>query len=577
MNDIVRNGANGIAGSTRAHEAITTITTIPTSTPPAATPTTAVSSKEMHANISENIYDTIVRIVVHEAVFDFELPFKIRGNRTASGTGFFIDKQGHILTCSHVVQNASHVYIEIPTEGKRQYTARVLGICPFFDLAVVKIEGYANRQHCDLDTFTDGNIKSGDETYALGFPLGQDNLKVTKGIISGQQHNMYQVDTPINPGNSGGPLIKNNLVIGVNGAGIMSANNVGYAVPISRYFLIQDLLYMNHRLIHYPEIFGFEFQRTNQDFIDFLEYSCSSPTDVSDSGSKDSRDSKDSKDSPQRNKSVKKSLTMKSLKKKKNSGRSSSAATRSRGGSGQTCAGGVYVKRTYKKSPIDGLRLKEGDIVCAINGVALDHYGEFSNRWMNQKMSMSNMLCSLPLNEKVSVSFWCHAQKKTFTKSFVLKEYKMPIRRVYPEFEKEAVAYEVVGGMVVMQLSQNHLTLSPWVRDSKYQKIENRHEPKVILTTILMGSSLAISKTISGGDIIAEVNDRKVKSLAEFREALAKTLTRHGRQYIKIKTEKKNIAILSVETIQKEEPHLQGIYKYTPSALLNRLKSTTQS
>ena len=201
------------------------------------------SQNEIHANISDDIYNTIVRIVVHEAEFDFELPFKIKGNRAASGTGFFIDDKGHILTCSHVVQQASHVYVEIPKEGKNQYKAHVLGICPHFDLAMIQIEGYHNTQYCKLLGASDLSIKPGDDTYALGFPMGQDNLKVTKGIISGQQHNMYQIDTPINPGNSGGPLIKNNFVIGVNGAGILLANNIGYAVPISRFFAVKDLLY----------------------------------------------------------------------------------------------------------------------------------------------------------------------------------------------------------------------------------------------------------------------------------------------------------------------------------------------
>ena len=320
-----------------------------------------LSSSEIHANVSDTIYNTIVRIVVHEAEFDFELPFKIKGNRSSSGTGFFIDKEGHILTCSHVVQSASHVYVEIPNEGKKQFKAHVLGICPFFDLAMIKIEDYTNKDYCQLYNKNHRDIKSGDETYALGFPLGQDNLKVTKGIISGQQHNMYQIDTPINPGNSGGPLIKNNLVIGVNGAGIMFANNIGYAVPISRFFLIQDLIYTKKRLIHYPEIFGFEYQRTTQEFIDYLNYTCDAP-----------------------NKTENTSTRKRSVSKKKSMKQNTKTT--------HTCkCGGIFVKQTFKHSPISGIKMQQGDIVCGINGSSIDHYGEFNERWMNQKMDMSNM------------------------------------------------------------------------------------------------------------------------------------------------------------------------------------------
>ena len=520
-----------------------------TDEPPLQPRTIQPSLHEINTNITDDIYNTIVRIIVHEAEFDYDLPFKIKGNRTASGTGFFIDLDGHILTCSHVVQSASHVYIEIPKEGKNQYKAHVLGICPQFDLAVIKIEDYKNQQSCTLHEAKDLPIKSGDDTYALGFPLGQDNLKVTKGIISGQQHNMYQIDTPINPGNSGGPLVKNNLVIGVNGAGILLANNIGYAVPISRYFAVKDLLYESKRLIHYPEIFGFEFQRTNQDFIDFFGYSCNVTLETP-AEAKGAQGSKRKSSSP--------SQPRKSRR-------------RYRGGQPVAQCGGVYVKRTFKKSPIDGIHMKRGDIVCAVNGVKVDHYGEFSQRWMNQKMSMSNMLFSLPLNQKVGIRFWSDKTRSLEDKNFVLREYKMPIRMVYPEFEKEAVEYEVIGGMVVMPLTLNHL--KGWLRGglNKYRKVENRHEPKLVLTSILMGSSLAISRTIGEKEVLDEINDIKVRTLKDFSKALCKPITKNGKQYIKIVTEDKNITILSVTSLIREEEHLQSVYKYTASPLLNKL------
>ena len=513
------------------------------------------SMKEIHANVSDTIYNTIVRIVVHEAEFDFDLPFKIKGNKSASGTGFFIDDKGHILTCSHVVQRASHVYIEIPKEGKKQYKAHVLGICPHFDLALVKIEDYTNSQHCNLHEGNDLSIKPGDETYALGFPLGQDNLKVTKGIISGQQHNMYQIDTPINPGNSGGPLIKDNLVIGVNGAGVILANNIGYAVPISRYFSVKELLYMPKRLIHYPEIFGFEFQRTNKDFVDFLGYTCNYDEDNKPKSRKSSTSSTHKRRSSR-------------LTSARESKRDSKRTTKQMG-QPTMCGGGVYVKRTFKKSPVDGVHMRRGDIVCAMNGVSVDHFGEFSKRWMNQKMSMSNMLCSLPLNKKVEVKFWSEKTKTVHSKSFFLREYKMPIRRVFPEFEK--IDYEVIGGMVVMPLTLNHCVFARGpIR--KYLKIENRHEPKLIVASVLMGSSLAMSKTIAAKEILEEVNGEKVRTLDEFRKAITKTITKpNKKKYIQIITEDHNMSILSVDTLHKEESHLQSVYKYTPSALLKKL------
>ena len=260
-------------------------------------------------------------------------------------------------------------------------------------------------------------------------------------------------------------------------------------LPISRFFAVKDLLYEPKRLIHYPEIFGFEFQRTNQDFIDFFGYTCDA--------------------------------TQHARKSQRNSQRKSRHNARNPRTGGQPVqqCGGVYVKRTFKKSPIDGIHMKRGDIVCAVNGVKVDHFGEFSQRWMNQKMSMSNMLCSLPLNHKVEVKFWSSKTKSVQQKHFVLREYKMPVRRVFPEFEKDAVDFEVIGGMVVMQLTLNHI--KAWGRGglSKYRKIEHRHEPRVILSSILMGSTLANSKTIDEKEIVDEVNDCKVRTLDDFRKS----------------------------------------------------------
>ena len=528
----------------------------PTKTEAATSPTPIITHSELAKHVPDDIYHTIVRIVVHATEFDFELPFKIKGNQLSSGTGFFIDKQGHILTCSHVVQDASHVYIEIPNEGKKQYKAQVLGICPFFDIAIIRILDYQNTHCCTLDeaighSVGDATVKSGDETYALGFPLGQDNLKVTKGIVSGQQQRMYQIDTPINPGNSGGPLLKNGKVIGINGAGVLLANNIGYAVPIARYFLVKDLMYEPKRLVHYPELFGFEYQRTCQEFIDFFGYKCGASEKEA---AAPARGSKRASKPAKGRRSLRRSSVVKT-------------ATKSAGG----CkTGGIYVKRTFRKSPIAATRMQEGDFVCALNGVSVDHYGEFDQRWMNQKMDMPNMLSTLPLGKKVTVDFWSKKKKQRVQKRFVMKEYAMPIRQVYPQFE--TVDYEVLGGVVVMPLTLNHLE-GLFVQGSftKYKNIERRHEPKLLVSAVLMGSYLAQQRTLVPNEVLKEVNDCKVATMADLRQALAKPLRKGKRHYLKLFTEDRNTAILPLETLHKEEPHLQEVYKYAPSKVLGRL------
>ena len=224
-------------------------------------------------------YKSIVRIVAHDVGFDWLMPFQKMAPRESSGSGFFIDREGHILTCAHVVDNASHLFVEIPSEGDRKYEADILGLCPFFDLAVIKIKGYKNKSYCKLDSGK-RTIEPGMETYALGYPLGMPHLKVSKGIISGQQYNFYQTDTAINPGNSGGPLLYKGRVIGVNAAGMPAweADGIGYAVPIQRYYNIEKLLYDTKKpckMISYPQYFGFEdYQPTSADFQKYIGNKC---------------------------------------------------------------------------------------------------------------------------------------------------------------------------------------------------------------------------------------------------------------------------------------------------------------
>lgn len=469
-----------------------------------------VSLSEANKNISLDYYNTIVRIVAHGPEFDFELPFKILGNSGGSGTGFFIDNEGHILTCAHVVSDASNVYIEIPNEGKKQYNAEILGVCPYFDLAVVKIKDYKNKHYCPLDMQSD-NVRSGDETFALGFPLGQDNLKVTKGIVSGQQMNMYQIDTPINPGNSGGPLIKNNKVIGVNGAGALFAQNIGYAVPITRYFMIKNKLHLPKKtLIQYPEVLGIEYQRTSEEFMDFFQHHCKK--------------------------------------------------------------GGIYIKKVFRGSPISRTGIKEGDILSSLNGQAIDFYGDFESRWMNQKMTLQNMMATLPLNGKITIEFWQAKTKKMIKKHFLLTDYKLPIRTLYHIFDD--IPFEVVGGLVVMPLTLNHLSWRARRKIRKYKSMENRDKPKLVISSILLGSYVYNLKVLKSLEVIKEVNDIKTTTIDEFRKNIVKCIKINGVNYIKILTEEHDLVVIPIKTIVEEEKRLQDVYKYKESSLVPILKKS---
>ena len=159
---------------------------------------------------------------------------------TNLGSGVIVSSEGYILTNEHVVDGADEIEVALP-DGRRT-NAKVIGVDPETDLAVLKIA------MTNLPTITLGRIDQahvGDVVLAIGNPFGVGQT-VTMGIISalGRNHlgintfeNFIQTDAPINPGNSGGALVDvNGNLLGINTA-IYSRSGgslgIGFAIPVS--------------------------------------------------------------------------------------------------------------------------------------------------------------------------------------------------------------------------------------------------------------------------------------------------------------------------------------------------------
>lgn len=159
-------------------------------------------------------------------------------NRENLGSGFIVDKQGHIATNAHVIEKASKISV-VTSEGK-VYKAEVVGQDGKTDIALIKIEPEES-----LTAVVFGNsdeAKVGDWVLAIGNPFGLGS-SVTAGIISAKSRdisdspydNYFQTDASINQGNSGGPMFNiNGEVIGINTAIFSNSGNsvgVGFALP----------------------------------------------------------------------------------------------------------------------------------------------------------------------------------------------------------------------------------------------------------------------------------------------------------------------------------------------------------
>jgi putative serine protease PepD len=163
----------------------------------------------------------------------------------ALGSGFVLDKAGHIVTNYHVVEGADDIKVSFSNQDT--VTAKVVGTDPSTDLAVLRV----NENASALTPLTLGDsdgMEVGDEVVAIGNPFGLDRT-ATAGIVSALQRGItapngytidhaIQTDAPINHGNSGGPLLNTRgQVVGVNsqietGGSSLSGNvGIGFAIP----------------------------------------------------------------------------------------------------------------------------------------------------------------------------------------------------------------------------------------------------------------------------------------------------------------------------------------------------------
>ncbi len=186
--------------------------------------------------------DAVTRVSVPANPF---FPTPSSETQTAVGSGFVIDKAGHIVTNEHVVAGASSVQVSFSDNEKIK--ARIVGEDAATDIAVLQVSAPA-RALKPLPLGDSDAVRVGDEVIAIGNPLGYDR-SVTSGIVSAvgreiQSPNaspighVIQTDAALNHGNSGGPLLNaDGQVVGVNAQIAPSAGNanigIGFAIPIN--------------------------------------------------------------------------------------------------------------------------------------------------------------------------------------------------------------------------------------------------------------------------------------------------------------------------------------------------------
>ena len=193
----------------------------------------------VYDEVSPGVANITTKVMVEERFF-----FRaIIREESGTGSGCVLDKDGHVLTNYHVIENASSLEVSLPDRTK--YRATLVGADRQNDLAVLKLENAPAERLHPISLGASEGLKVGQKVLAIGNPLGLQNT-LTVGIISSLGRrietrsgdlvdNVIQTDAAINPGNSGGPLLNTSgEMIGVNtsiftiGGGNIG---IGFAIP----------------------------------------------------------------------------------------------------------------------------------------------------------------------------------------------------------------------------------------------------------------------------------------------------------------------------------------------------------
>lgn len=467
-----------------------------------------VTMGQLWRPVQERVRDTVVQIFTQIAAVDLLQPYKTPTQRAAYGSGFFINEQGDLITNAHVVSQAKAVWIQIPSLGKRIIDVNVIGMSPERDLALLRV----TDEGLEMIRKELGGVPH--------LPLGDSDLLRRSDEVLALGYPLGQHALKSTTGVISGReqhLIQMSAPINPGSSGGPLLNIKGEVVGINSSGITeaQNVGYaipinMLKRIL--PDLYKVKILR--KPFLGVLF----------------------------------------------NNG--STALTEFLG---NPLPGGCYVVEIVKDSTLDRAGVERGDMIYEINGYTVDIFGEMSVPWSEDKISITEYPGRLTIGQEINLVVYRKGERKEFSITFSAAE-RPAIRRVYPGYEP--IDYEVFGGMVVMELTVNHVrVLSDHASGlAKYAEIKHQSEPVLIITHIFPDSQLYRSRTLSLGTTLNEVNGMKVNTLDDYRNALRQGAT--GKYLTLLASDNITRAsdnvfvVLPMEKIIEDETRFSQDYKY---------------
>ncbi|CAF3326980.1 unnamed protein product [Rotaria sp. Silwood2] len=215
----------------------------------------------------ELVLNSVVKVFCTSIPCNFYLPWQIKRQVAKTSSGFII-KNRWILSNAHAVTNQSSIRIRKHGDAKK-YPARILYIAHECDLVIMTVDDNKFWNKLEPLTLSNDVPRLQESITIVGYPIGGDNLSVTKGVVSRVVMSTYshsleflltiQIDAAINPGNSGGPAIQGKHVVGMSFQGQAQAQSIGYIVPVSVIKHVLDDIELHNRYTAFP-IMRFHYQ-----------------------------------------------------------------------------------------------------------------------------------------------------------------------------------------------------------------------------------------------------------------------------------------------------------------------------
>jgi len=480
----------------------------------------------------EFMIDAIVKIQANYSVKSVTEPYKITSQNWRTGSGFFFDEKGHILTNYHVIRQTKTAIVRIPRFGEKDFIVTVKSVYPDLDIALLELSAedvaWIKNEIGFLPylSFADSNdLTLGDKIIIYGYPAESSFLKTIKCDIRGFEYGNLVTSAGNNAGNSGGPVLnKKNEVIGIYSAYERGVENMAYAIPINNVLsVIPDML--SHPILYNPFL-GVATVKGDKDLTNYY--------------------------------------------------------------TNPTVFGGCYVIALCKSGLLAKAGIQEVDMIHKVDSYIVDERGRILVPWRPNAINITEYLASIPQGQSVHVT--AYRQGKELSFNLIVDRTKKPNGIQKTHHGSETIDYEIFGGFVIMQLSQN---IVDYFRENngfaglqKYTTTKYSDTNVLIITEIFSCAPAYCSQNIDYAAIIESINDQPVSTLEEYRKAIAHAVENNqyivfGVKHTRHATNYRSLFVIPVVSIVENEEKFakENLYNITPftQSIIETLKKTNET